>query len=208
MVELRPLLASDVEDLYAISLATGHWGGDAANLYDDPNLMGHIYSAPYASLEPGLCFVAEDNQGVAGFVVGTLDTYAFELALEKYWWPSLRVRYPAPDIANSASWSADEKRCQMIQFPNITPKSITVDFPGHLHLNILPRLQGQGVGKALLRTWEAAAKRNSADAAHVGVNPMNHNAIRFWNANGFRLLNGDLGLPSDRTLWLGRQLIC
>ena len=34
-------------------------------------LHSSIYSAPYGILEPGLALVAEDDHGVAGFVVGT-----------------------------------------------------------------------------------------------------------------------------------------
>ena len=47
---IRPFRASDLEALYAISLATGHEGGDAAHLYADPKLMGHIYATSYALL--------------------------------------------------------------------------------------------------------------------------------------------------------------
>ena len=66
MVNVRPLKPSDIDALYAISLATGLAGGDASSLYRDPKLIGHIYSAPYASLQPDLCLVAEDEAGVAG----------------------------------------------------------------------------------------------------------------------------------------------
>ena len=80
----------------AISLATGFAGGDASHLYDDPRMMGHIYSAPYALLDPGLALVVEDGQGVAGFVVGTVDTSSWERKLEREWWPSLRRQYADP----------------------------------------------------------------------------------------------------------------
>jgi len=41
----------------------GTRGGDASHLYKDAELMGHIYSAPYALLEPGLVLVAVDGDG-------------------------------------------------------------------------------------------------------------------------------------------------
>lgn len=68
----------DIDALYAISLATGHLGKDAAHLYDDPRLMGHIYAAPYALLEPCLALVVEDEGEVGGFAVGVLDTSEWE----------------------------------------------------------------------------------------------------------------------------------
>src|SRR3954447_25645883 len=78
MLTVRPFRADDLDDLYDISLATGEAGGDGAHLYVDPKLIGHIYSAPYARLEPQLALVVEDEQGVAGFVVGTADTSAWK----------------------------------------------------------------------------------------------------------------------------------
>ena len=77
-VRLRPFEPGDLEALYAISLLTGDAGGDAAHLHDDPRLIGEIYSAPYAMVEPSWAFVAEDDLGVAGYVVGAPDTRAFE----------------------------------------------------------------------------------------------------------------------------------
>lgn len=206
MVELRHLRASDLDDLYSISLATGHIGRDAAKLYDDPRMMGHIYSAPYAALAREMCFVAEDDAGVAGFVVGTLDTEQFEITLEKEWWPILRAKYPSPDPDMSKGWTADQKRCHMIHNPKLTPQLIKDQFPAHLHMNLLPKLQGRRLGAELLQIWISAAVTHNASAAHVGVNPLNYSAIKFWQACGFRELNSDFNLSTDRTIWLGRFL--
>lgn len=54
----------------AIALITGHAGGDASHLYQDAGLIGQIYAAPYVMLEPRPAFVAEDESGVAGYIVG------------------------------------------------------------------------------------------------------------------------------------------
>ena len=67
-VEIRGFDAKDLDACYAISLATGLAGGDGSHLYRDPRMMGHIYVAAYALLEPALTFVVEDRVGVAGFV--------------------------------------------------------------------------------------------------------------------------------------------
>lgn len=92
MPTIRQVRPDDLDALYRISLATGLAGGDASHLYADPRLMGHIYAAPYALLEPQLALVVEDSEGVAGFAVGATDTTAWEQRLERDWWPALRVR--------------------------------------------------------------------------------------------------------------------
>jgi hypothetical protein len=93
---VRACHARDLDDLYAISVATGLAGGDASALYRDARMMGHIYSAPYAVLSPSTAFVAEDDDGVAGYIVGVADTAAFEERLEREWWPALRRQYDDP----------------------------------------------------------------------------------------------------------------
>ena len=88
MITIRAAEQDDLERFYAISLATGHIGADASHFFDDPKMIGHIYSAPYLKLVPEPCFVAVDDLGVAGFIVGVLDTHSFERLLEDEWWPA------------------------------------------------------------------------------------------------------------------------
>ena len=196
MIRLRPFAPADLEACYAISLATGFEGGDASHLYRDPKLMGHIYVAPYAVLEPSLAFVVEDSDGVAGFAVGTANTVAWEERLEREWWPSLRPRYADPAEVPPEERTPDQRRAFMIHHPAKTPADIAGKFPAHLHLNLLPRTQRQGVGSTLLVAW---LERAGACDVHVGVNRANSGGARFWATHGFAALP----VPG-RTLWMGR----
>lgn len=117
MITLRPVEDKDIESLYAISLATGASGEDAASLYEDGRMMGHIYSAPYAALSPSTCFVADNGREVVGFAVGAIDTCSFEEQLEDEWWPELRAIYADPHDLPRSIWNADQKRCFMIHHP-------------------------------------------------------------------------------------------
>ena len=201
---IRPFKAADLDACYAISLATGLAGGNASHLYRDPKMMGHIYVAPYATLEPELTFVVEEALGVAGFVVGVVNTATWEERLEREWWPALRLRYPDPSDVAPASQSADQRRAAMIHRPSRTPPDVVANNPGHLHMNLLPRVQRRGVGSALFATWLEAARQRGAGALHVGVNPANTGAVPFWRKLGFVPL-AQLGLPQERTLWMGRN---
>ena len=208
MVELRALDGQDLDGLYEISLATGHVGGDASSLYEDGRMIGHIYSAPYAKICPDTCFVAEDEIGVAGFVAGAVDTRSFEAQLEREWWPGLRAIYPDPSEAPPSTWSADQRRSFMIHHPRIAPEEIFRSFPSHLHMNLLPRVQGQGFGRRLLDLWLAKARELGATGAHVRTNAQNQRAVGFWEKCGFKRLQ-TLSLPMEGgPIWLGRHLHC
>src|SRR5262249_47549619 len=159
-----------LDDLYKISLATSLAGNDASHLYADPRLMGHIYSAPYARLEPHLAFVVEDQDGVAGFAVGTADTAVWGENLERQLWAWLRGPYAKPSEDDAERWTPDQRRIDMIHRPARTPTAIVTTYPAHLHLNLLPRLRGRGVGSALFDRWLTEASRHGATATHVGIN--------------------------------------
>ena len=203
-VAIRPFEARDLESLFAISLATGLAGSDASRLYNNPRMMGQIYSAPYALLDPDLALVVEDGQGVAGFVVGTVDTSSWERRLDGEWWPSLRRQYVDPTATPEASRTPDQRRAFMIHHPTRTPPAVSQKYPAHLHLNLLARLQGRGVGSMLFEAWLALAKDRGAKALHVAVNRANERAIRFWAKQAFRELSLE-GLPKGRTVWMGRS---
>jgi ribosomal protein S18 acetylase RimI-like enzyme len=201
---IRTFRSADLEALYEISLATGHEGGDASHLYKDRKLIGHIYSAPYALLEPRLALVVEDDEGVAGFAVGTADTWKWQERLEAEWWPRLRRQYADPAARPATEWSADQRRANTIYRPQRTPQQIVERYPAHLHLNLLERIQGRGAGTMLFAEWMAHASQQGVGAVHVGVNSSNARAVRFWSRRDFdRLKSGDS--DPGRTIWMGRS---
>lgn len=201
MISIKPFESRHLRDLYAISLATGHQGGDAAHLYDDPDLIGHIYSAPYAVLAPSFVLVAVDDLGVAGYALGATDTAAWEDRLEREWWPELRQKIPDPSYAPQPDWTADQRRQSMIHHPSRVPLAISGPYPAHLHMNLLPRAQGFGLGLKLLDAWLALIEPAPPEGIHVGVNRQNETALRFWARAGFHELDQENG----RTAWMGRS---
>ena len=200
MTAIRGLIASDLEALYAISLATGHAGRDASHLYADPKMMGHIYSAPYAILAPSTVLVAEDRKAVVGYAAGSLDTRAWEEQLERGWWPQLRAQYPDPGDGAAETTTPDHRRAAMIHRPTQTPLSVATRFPAHLHLNLFPIAQRNGLGARLFEAWRTA---QNPGPLHVAVNRNNENAVRFWTKLGFAELTG-ADIPDGHTVWLGR----
>jgi hypothetical protein len=79
---IRRYRDSDLDDLYRICLQTGDGGKDATSMFEDQRILGHVFAAPYGLFEPSLAFVAEDEAGAGGYIVGALDSRAFEERLE------------------------------------------------------------------------------------------------------------------------------
>jgi len=180
---IRDVLPGDLGALYRIALATGDSGADAAHLYRDPKLVGQLYAVPYAVLAPEFALVVEDAAGVGGYIVGALDTLAFEARLEAEWWPALRRQYADP-TGDPKGWNLDQVRAYQIHHPRPPPTRITDPYPSHLHINLLPHLQGRGLGQALIDGWLARIAAAGSRGTHLGVSPVNHRAIRFYRAYG------------------------
>ncbi len=180
---IRPARPDDLEAIYEVCLLTGDSGADASHLHRDPKLVGHVFAAPYAVLEPELALVAEDDAGVGGYILGALDTPAFEARLETQWWPALRAQYPDPQ-GDANTWNLDELRAWQIHHPHPTPRRLTGPYPSHLHIDLVPRFQGRGLGRAMMDRWLALIRERGSSGVHLGVSPANHRARRFYRAYG------------------------
>jgi GNAT superfamily N-acetyltransferase len=164
--------------------------------------MGEIYSLPYVRLAPNLSILVCDEAGVGGFAVGAADTFAWETRLAREIWPALRDRYRGIEDIRVTDPQLAERRYRMIHCPSRTPATVTDTFPAHMHLNLLPRLQGQGIGRTLCTGWIDMIADHGVTGIHVGVNRDNTGGVAFWRRMGFDPVGG-LG-ENHRTVWLGR----
>jgi ribosomal protein S18 acetylase RimI-like enzyme len=185
-VRIRPYQPDDLDDLYRICLLTADNGKDATSQFRDPRLPGEVYLAPYVTFEPSLAFVAQDTGGAAGYIVATLDSRAFEQRLKDDWWPALRARYPLPPPDVFKALPTQERYA----LANIHDHWHTVDeladrFPSHMHIDLLPRLQGRGIGRKLIGTLVASLRDQGSPGLHLLVEGGNQNAVGFYRNVGF-----------------------
>jgi ribosomal protein S18 acetylase RimI-like enzyme len=188
-IQIRGYRPGDLGDLYRICLQTGDSGTDATGLFRDPDLLGHVHAAPYGVLEPSLAFVAEDPEGIGGYCLAALDTRAFERRLEQEWWPPLRLRYADPDVTERGSWTRDQELEYVIHHPWQTEDDLVAGFPSHLHVDLLPRVQGLGIGRQLIDLQLAALRERGSCGVHLHVRPTNQRALSFYDHLGFTRLS-------------------
>jgi ribosomal protein S18 acetylase RimI-like enzyme len=187
-MNLRFARAEDEAALYEICLRTGDSGADASRLYSDPRLLGEVYVGPYLRLEPGFAFVAEDADGVAGYALGALDTTDFEQRCERLWWPELRRRHPA---GSAPVGTPDATMVGLIHQPPRASRSVTERYPSHLHIDLLPRTQGRGVGRLLIEHLLRALSAAGSPGVHLGVGRANERAVGFYRRMGFTVAAED-----------------
>lgn len=185
---IRSYAPADLDALYEICLRTGDAGRDATGLVEDPHLFGDIYAAPYALLEPEHAFVLDDGTGaVVGYVLGALDTVAFDARCEAAWWPPLRARHPQ----RPGGTRLDDLLIALLHHRTPPEPAVVAAYPSHLHIDLLPEVQGAGWGRRLLAHLFDALRADGSPGVHWGVSARNEHAIGFYRHLGCTELGGD-----------------
>jgi ribosomal protein S18 acetylase RimI-like enzyme len=184
-MQIRPYQPTDLAALYQICLETGDSGANATLLYHDPKLLGHFYAAPYGVLEPDLCFLLEDEMGVCGYIVATADSLDFAQRMETQWLPPLRLHHPMPDPDDQ---SRDAAMIRLLHKGYQPDPGLCLEYPAHLHIDLLARAQKKGQGKRLMHTLFAALRQKNVPGVHLGVGGRNLNGIAFYQHIGFTCL--------------------
>ena len=183
--QIRPYNTSDHDTVYEICLKTGNSGKGAEHLHDDPMILGHIYAGPYITLEPESAFVLEDEMGVCGYIIGALNTQSFFNKVKSDWLPDVRKQYTDPS-ESSKPWNKDEECIHLLFHPEI-PLDLP-DYPSHLHIDLLPRAQGKGLGRKMMDHFMTNIKKRGSVGLHLGLGIENHRAFKFYKKYGMKEL--------------------
>ena len=185
---IRPFEPQDLDRLYVICLRTGDAGSDATDLVVDPQLFGEVYAAPYGVLEPEHALVVDDGYGTAiGYVLGALDTRAFDVRCEDEWWPALRKRHPRGSGGNDL----DELLIALLHERKHSGGAYVDEYPSHLHIDLLPEAQGRGWGRRLMAALEERLQERGSTGVHFGVSARNERALGFYRHLGYVELHAD-----------------
>lgn len=184
---LRPFEPADTDACYEICLKTADNGTDATPLHTDHRIVGEVWVGPYLVRHPECAVVLEDDEGVGGYIVGAPDTTAYDDWVDGEWFVPLREQYPKGCFP---AGTADATCVNLIHSPPRMPAEIVAAFPAHLHIDLLPRLQGRGLGRAMMATFFERVCAAGASAIHLSCSPENTNAIAFYQRLGFEDLMG------------------
>jgi ribosomal protein S18 acetylase RimI-like enzyme len=192
---IRPYRPTDRDDVFEICLRTAAGGGDATGVYSDDSLMPEVFALPYVEYAPDLAFVVDDGRGdrVLGYVIGVADTRAFVEWWKREWTPGFRERHPAlgPPTGRNPEYTEE----QLLGAGTDPERMLIAEvdaYPAHLHIDLLPELQGQGFGRRLIDTLRTALAERGVAAVHLGVDAANTGALAFYERLGFH------ELPSSR----------
>jgi ribosomal protein S18 acetylase RimI-like enzyme len=147
--------------------------------------------------EPELAFVAELDGEPAGYVIAAGNTRAFVDRYRSEWLPGFAAKYHHVDPPTSLE--------QEFVHMGYTPERMLIpevdEYPAHLHIDLLPELQGQGIGRLLIDTLRSALAERGVSGVHLTMDPANTGARAFYDRLGFaELPSGALAIGTTREL--------
>jgi GNAT superfamily N-acetyltransferase len=121
--------------------------------------------------------------------------------LDTTWYPPLRALMsdPGPD---SSRWTGSDWVRRQIFAAALPPVDLD-RFPAHCHIDLLPRAQGRGLGRALMARLIAALAAKGVPGLHLGAAARNTHALGFYHRLGFTALPA---APEAGAIFMTRDL--
>ncbi|NTV39335.1 MAG: GNAT family N-acetyltransferase [Demequinaceae bacterium] len=181
---IRPATPADEEQIARICLLTGADGGDAAGRFGDDVALADVYALPYLYCPSCFVWVVDIGGEARGYVVAAADTRAFQEWFSTEWWPARGPLHTAR--TDGDAWllpaAADPNRCL---------SEAVAEFPAHLHIDLLPELQGAGWGRRLIDTLLAQLAEQGVEGVHLVAPRANVAAQAFYPKVGFAPVGED-----------------
>jgi ribosomal protein S18 acetylase RimI-like enzyme len=168
---IRPYRDDDQADVFDVCVQTGE---------GDPAVLPDVYAAPYVAFDPGLAFVVDTGERVAGYILATDDTRKFVKRYRSDWLPGFIERHGE----EQAGEPADRVRAAGLRPERMLVPGVD-DYPAHLHIDLLPEIQRQGLGRMLVKTLVHALRARGVTGLHLVADPSNTSAIAFYARTGF-----------------------
>ncbi|MCW4458709.1 GNAT family N-acetyltransferase [Microbacterium sp. MPKO10] len=189
MSSIRPYRPSDLADLSDICVRTGDSGGDATGRFSRGTLLPDVYAAPYVSHDPSLAWVVDNGERAIGYLVATADTREFARWFTEAWWPERAWQYEPRDDEMPGERTLIEAATD----PNRMLIGDVDSYPAHLHIDLLPETQGQGLGRRLIDTLIVELRRRGVAGLHLTAGTANTGALAFYGRVGFSEIARDEG---------------
>jgi GNAT superfamily N-acetyltransferase len=184
-VRVRKFRRGDMPAVRDICVATARMKSSQAPA---PWLFARYWTDYYTRFEPSHALVAVGTDGrVVGYLLGCHDTREYRQRMKRTVLPSLLMRAVVTGaISHPASRTFIVKRLGAWAAPEPDRPGLLIKFPAHIHINMLPEVQGKGGGQALMERFFAEAREAGVKGVHLETMASNIQASRFFIRAGFR----------------------
>lgn len=187
-LQLRDYQSGDETDVAYVCMKTGDHGQDGEPFFrSDPEALSRIYTTPYLRFAPEFAVLLADEQRVQGYVLAALDSRTFYDRYDREVRPDLCQRFAAPSGEPDA-WNRLESVYHVYHHPDYFCPEPYASFPSHLHIDLLPQVQGKGWGRQMMEKTLRHLREQGSPGVHLGMSDRNQAAYGFYQALGFEEL--------------------
>ncbi len=170
MVTIRPYDKKDFRFVQDICMQTSWMKDDITPI--SRAYMCAMYCDYYLDNQSQFCFVAEDDGNVIGYILCSADCDDYMEKMQQLYLPLVRKLS-----------SKDYMRFSTLQ--KIEQRYIHAGYTAHLHIDILPEYQCQGIGTKLIQQLTAKLKETCVEGLYLVCSAKNQLARAFYEKRGF-----------------------
>jgi ribosomal protein S18 acetylase RimI-like enzyme len=186
-ITIRPYQEHDRAAVREIAYATAYFGNSGQAFFSDPEILSGVLTAYFTDYEPDSCFVAETDNTVIGYLIGSKNADQITRCFLTRIFPGLVLK---------SIW-----RGTIFNFKNLKfiyhflqsyfngefelPDTIKL-YPATLHINVRDGYRNSGIGAKLIETYCQFLIQQKVEGVHLQT--MSENASRFFQQQGFVIL--------------------
>ena len=187
---IRPFRPSDRAVVRTICCDTAFMGQPIDRFFSDRELFADATSRYYTDFEAQSLLVAEIGGQIAGYFFGCADTMNFRSAITRHGAPQLILK----GLARGVFWRRGTRRFILGVMRSVAAGQIKLpaplpDYPAHLHINLLEKSRGHGLGGKLIESGLAQLRDAGAIGVHLQTMKQNKTAVGFFSRFGFQPIN-------------------
>ncbi|KAM8852706.1 protein O-GlcNAcase isoform 1-T1 [Synchiropus picturatus] len=202
---IRPYFPKDEASVYKICKEMYCEGMEDAPFSDEePDLIGDRLVGGLLSLSPDYGFVLEDDEGICGYALGTVDVKPFIKKCKMSWIPFMQEKYHKPDDQKDLT-EAEKMILSFHEEEEGLPESFLSNFPSLIKVDIHANVTDPSVAKSMMGCLLSSLKANGSHGAFCKVRQTDKRMLDFYSKLGCFEVAKMEGFPKDIII-MGRSL--
>ncbi|XP_009305481.1 protein O-GlcNAcase isoform X1 [Danio rerio] len=202
---IRPYFAKDESAIYKICKEMFTESCEGISFSDEsPDLIGDRLVGGFLTLSPDYGFVLEDEEGVCGYAMGTVDVKPFVKKCKLSWIPFMQEKYIKPDAEKDLS-EAEKMMLSFHEEEDGLPESFLRNFPSLIKVDIHAKVTDPSVAKSMMGCLLSSLKANGSHGAFCEVRQIDKRMLDFYSKLGCFEVAKMEGFPKDIII-MGRSL--
>uniref|UniRef100_A0A7N8WQF6 O-GlcNAcase n=1 Tax=Mastacembelus armatus TaxID=205130 RepID=A0A7N8WQF6_9TELE len=171
---------------------------------DDPDLIGDRLVGGLLTLSSDYGFVLEDDEGICGYALGTVDVNPFIKKYKLNWIPFMQEKYHKPDCQKDLT-EAEKMMLSFHEEEEGLPDSFLSNFPSLIKVDIHAKVTDPSVAKSMMGCLLSSLKANGSHGAFCKVRQTDKRMLDFYSKLGCFEVAKMEGFPKD-VIIMGRSL--